>query len=252
MPPATVSLRVERQLLAGGALLVCGVDEVGRGALGGPVSVGMVVVDSTVRRSLPGVRDSKLLTPRARTELVPRIRPMGGGVRGRARLGRRDRRGRHHRGPATGGDAGAGGAAGRAGCRPPRRQARLAHAAAAGLALRRSGGRSRCLRSRCGSRPTSPAPRSPRPASWPRSSGTRSWPIWARAIPGTAGRGTRGTPAPTTLRPSRSTARASSTGAAGASRAIGLEPTASAGLRAKRSRGRGNLGGVDEGDQGPR
>lgn len=74
MPPATVSLRVERQLLAGGALLVCGVDEVGRGALGGPVSVGMVVVDSTVRRSLPGVKDSKLLTPRARTELVPRIR----------------------------------------------------------------------------------------------------------------------------------------------------------------------------------
>ena len=34
----------------------------------------MVVVDATVRRSLPGVRDSKLLTPRARTELVPRIR----------------------------------------------------------------------------------------------------------------------------------------------------------------------------------
>lgn len=74
MPSASVSLRVERQLLAAGATLVCGVDEVGRGALGGPVSVGMVVVDATVRRSLPGVRDSKLLTPRARTELVPRIR----------------------------------------------------------------------------------------------------------------------------------------------------------------------------------
>lgn len=73
MPAASVSLRVERQLLAGGATLVCGVDEVGRGALGGPVSVGMVVVDATVRRSLTGVRDSKLLTPRARTELVPRI-----------------------------------------------------------------------------------------------------------------------------------------------------------------------------------
>lgn len=73
MAPAPVSLRVERQILAGGATLVCGVDEVGRGALGGPVTVGMVVVDATVRRSLPGVRDSKLLTPRARTELVPRI-----------------------------------------------------------------------------------------------------------------------------------------------------------------------------------
>jgi ribonuclease HII len=74
MPPASVSLRVERQLLTGGAVLVCGVDEVGRGALSGPVSVGMVVVDAGIRRSLPGVRDSKLLTPRARIELVPRIR----------------------------------------------------------------------------------------------------------------------------------------------------------------------------------
>ncbi len=68
-----VSLRVERQLLRSGASLVCAVDEVGRGALSGPVSVGMVLVDSSVRRSLPGVRDSKLLTPSARLELVPRI-----------------------------------------------------------------------------------------------------------------------------------------------------------------------------------
>ena len=68
-----VSLRVERQLLRSGASLVCAVDEVGRGSLSGPVSVGMVLVDSSVRRSLPGVRDSKLLTPAAREELVPRI-----------------------------------------------------------------------------------------------------------------------------------------------------------------------------------
>jgi len=68
------TLRVERQLLRDGAVTVCGVDEVGRGALGGPVTVGMVVVDATVTRSLPGVRDSKLLTPHARQDLVPRIR----------------------------------------------------------------------------------------------------------------------------------------------------------------------------------
>jgi ribonuclease HII len=74
MVAAPVSLRVERQLLREGATLVCGVDEVGRGALCGPVSVGMVLVDISVRRSLPGVRDSKLLTPAARIELVPRIR----------------------------------------------------------------------------------------------------------------------------------------------------------------------------------
>lgn len=70
----TVSLSHERAMLRSGAGLVCGVDEVGRGALSGPVTVGMVVIDATVRRSLPGVRDSKLLTPQARTELVPRIR----------------------------------------------------------------------------------------------------------------------------------------------------------------------------------
>lgn len=53
--------------------LVCGVDEVGRGALAGPVSVGAVVVDDRAT-PLPGVRDSKLLSPPARIALVPRIR----------------------------------------------------------------------------------------------------------------------------------------------------------------------------------
>jgi len=73
MASATVSLRVERDLFRAGARIVCGVDEVGRGALCGPVSVGVVLVDASVKRSLPGVRDSKLLTARARAELVPRI-----------------------------------------------------------------------------------------------------------------------------------------------------------------------------------
>ena len=67
-------LREEKRLLRAGFSLVCAVDEVGRGALSGPVSVGMVLVDSSVRRPLGGVRDSKLLTPEARAELVPRIR----------------------------------------------------------------------------------------------------------------------------------------------------------------------------------
>jgi ribonuclease HII len=68
-----VSLRQERALLRDGARLVCGMDEVGRGALSGPVSVGAVLVDASVR-ALPGVRDSKLLSPAARESLVPRIR----------------------------------------------------------------------------------------------------------------------------------------------------------------------------------
>jgi len=46
---------------------------VGRGSLGGPVSVGLVVVDSTTRRPPAGLRDSKLLAPAARESLVPRI-----------------------------------------------------------------------------------------------------------------------------------------------------------------------------------
>jgi ribonuclease HII len=70
---APTSLRLERTMLRSGAELVCGVDEVGRGALSGPVTVGVVVVDASVR-SLTGVRDSKLLTPKARADLVPRIR----------------------------------------------------------------------------------------------------------------------------------------------------------------------------------
>jgi ribonuclease HII len=72
---AAPTLRVERRLLReSGDLLIAGVDEVGRGALGGPVSVGVVVVDARVPTAPTGLRDSKLLTPQARTALVPRLR----------------------------------------------------------------------------------------------------------------------------------------------------------------------------------
>jgi len=64
---------MERRLLREGAALVGGVDEVGRGALSGPVSVGIVVVTDS-HRALSGVRDSKLLTAAMRVALVPRIR----------------------------------------------------------------------------------------------------------------------------------------------------------------------------------
>lgn len=68
------TLRVEKGLLRAGHTLVGACDEVGRGALGGPVTVGIVLVDAGVRRPLAGVRDSKLLTAAAREALVPRIR----------------------------------------------------------------------------------------------------------------------------------------------------------------------------------
>ena len=50
-----------------------GMDEVGRGALAGPVSVGAVAVDLATRSCPKGVADSKLLTPAARERLVPGI-----------------------------------------------------------------------------------------------------------------------------------------------------------------------------------
>ena len=71
---AAPTLRVERSLLRSGARAVACVDEVGRGALAGPVSVGVAVVSADVRTAPKGLRDSKLLTPRARRDLQPRLR----------------------------------------------------------------------------------------------------------------------------------------------------------------------------------
>ena len=60
---------LERELLGAGHTLVAGMDEVGRGALAGPVSVGVAVVDATTGRMPAGLRDSKLLRPEAREKL---------------------------------------------------------------------------------------------------------------------------------------------------------------------------------------
>jgi ribonuclease HII len=68
------TLREERKLLREGHRLVAGIDEVGRGALAGPVTVGVVVVDLETKSAPTGVRDSKLLAPAAREKLVPRVR----------------------------------------------------------------------------------------------------------------------------------------------------------------------------------
>lgn len=68
------TLRVEHGLFKDGHFTVAGVDEVGRGALAGPVSVGVVVVDRQIREALLGVRDSKDLTPNARNALVPKVK----------------------------------------------------------------------------------------------------------------------------------------------------------------------------------
>jgi ribonuclease HII len=53
-------------------LLVCGVDEAGRGPIAGPVFAAAVLLDP--RRTIDGLKDSKLLAPRRREALADRIR----------------------------------------------------------------------------------------------------------------------------------------------------------------------------------
>lgn len=76
MPPRP-DLRHERALLRAGARLVVGMDEVGRGALAGPVTVGAVAVDLSTRACPKGVADSKLLTRTARERLRPALSRWG-------------------------------------------------------------------------------------------------------------------------------------------------------------------------------
>lgn len=67
------SLTLERRLLREHALLIC-LDEVGRGALAGPVAVGATIVDAAAaRRRVPqGLRDSKLVAERNRPDVAQR------------------------------------------------------------------------------------------------------------------------------------------------------------------------------------
>ncbi len=73
MTVITPRLTVERRLLREHALIIA-CDEVGRGALAGPVAVGAVTVDAAqARRRVPeGLRDSKLVAERRRPEVAQR------------------------------------------------------------------------------------------------------------------------------------------------------------------------------------
>lgn len=68
------TLDYERRFRGSGARLLAGIDEVGRGALAGPVSVGIAVVDLQQQKLLADVRDSKLLKVADRERLVPLVR----------------------------------------------------------------------------------------------------------------------------------------------------------------------------------
>jgi len=68
------TLDYEKRFLPRGARFLAGVDEVGRGALAGPVSVGIAVVDLRQMDLLADVRDSKLLKAADRERLDPLVR----------------------------------------------------------------------------------------------------------------------------------------------------------------------------------
>ena len=74
MAQVVPTLDRENELFASGARIVVGVDEVGRGAIAGPVCVGAVAIGRDVTAFPDGLADSKLLTAKRRTALVPTIR----------------------------------------------------------------------------------------------------------------------------------------------------------------------------------
>jgi ribonuclease HII len=71
LPGPTPTLRLERRCWQSGERVVCGIDEVGRGAWAGPATVAAVVPGHD---HLPGVRDSKVLTREQREVAAASVR----------------------------------------------------------------------------------------------------------------------------------------------------------------------------------
>ncbi len=73
----SANLRYEREYFRLGYTKIIGMDEAGRGTWAGPVAVGAVCLPVPERKLsllLKGVNDSKVLTPRMRTNLLERIK----------------------------------------------------------------------------------------------------------------------------------------------------------------------------------
>jgi ribonuclease HII len=68
---ADPTLEVETFLHSTGARFIIGCDEVGRGAIAGPVGVGVCLVDAGVGPHPAGLRDSKMLSEKRREVLAP-------------------------------------------------------------------------------------------------------------------------------------------------------------------------------------
>ena len=88
MTVCSPDLKEERRLRAQGYESVAGLDEVGRGAWAGPLTVGVAVVRPRVQlRSMPAwLRDSKMLSEARREEIFERRRCVVPGLVRRARL----------------------------------------------------------------------------------------------------------------------------------------------------------------------
>lgn len=80
--PKDPTLDIETSMFATGATLVIGVDEVGRGAVAGPVAVGVHVVVAGTAVFPDGLRDSKLLSEKKRESLAPLVGEWGAGAVG--------------------------------------------------------------------------------------------------------------------------------------------------------------------------
>ncbi|RLP75044.1 ribonuclease HII [Mycetocola tolaasinivorans] len=74
MPVVLPTDEVETLFLATGSRLVIGCDEVGRGAVAGPVAVGMAVFIPGLGTPPDGLRDSKLVSEKKRIVLEPLVR----------------------------------------------------------------------------------------------------------------------------------------------------------------------------------
>lgn len=87
------TLVFESTCFEAGAHLVIGVDEVGRGAIAGPVAVGVHAVLSGTEVFPEGLRDSKLLSEKRRESLAPTVVEWGPGAVGYASAAEIDERG---------------------------------------------------------------------------------------------------------------------------------------------------------------
>jgi ribonuclease HII len=70
---AEPTLDVELELFASGSSLIIGIDEVGRGAMAGPVMVGVCALTPGITEFPAGLRDSKLVSEKKRSSLFPEV-----------------------------------------------------------------------------------------------------------------------------------------------------------------------------------